>query len=86
MDSIAKIKNRSIKLVTEGVQKEYCRTAVLFYMLEGNAEFEYDNRNIKLKEADILVINRGTEYRMHGSDGLMIASLELTGRTFEWKI
>lgn len=83
MDSIAKIKNRSIKLVTEGVQKEYCRTAVLFYMLEGNAEFEYDNRNIKLKEADILVINRGTEYRMHGSDGLMIASLELTGRTFE---
>lgn len=38
---------------------------------------------INLKESDIFVINRGTNYEYHGSDNLMLASLELMGNAFE---
>lgn len=46
-------------------------------------EFEYDRRKVELKESDLLVINRGTEYMFHGMDHLMMATLELMGKTFE---
>ena len=56
---------------------------MLFYVLEGSVEFVYDHRKVELKESDILVINRGTEYMFHGTDDLMMATLELMGKTFE---
>lgn len=64
-------------------QPAYCRTAKLFYLLEGDAAFTYGSRQVTLGRSDILVINRGTEYCYTGSENLLLASLELTGETFE---
>lgn len=83
MESMAEIKNRSVEISTELYREDYCRTAVLFYILEGSSEFEFDNRKVKLQESDILVINRGTEYTLRGCGNFMLASLELMGKTFE---
>ena len=83
MVPVVEIKNRSVSISTVMEKKDYCRTAILFYVLEGNVEFAYDNRKVELNESGILVINRGTEYAFKGTDNLMMASLELMGKTFE---
>lgn len=79
----AEIKNRSVLISTDNQEDVYCRTAMLFYVLDGNVEIEYDMRKIRLKETDILVLNRGTSYSLQSAEPFVIASLELMGRTFE---
>ena len=51
--------------------------------MDRRAEFSYDNRHVTLNKSDLLVINKGTEYQYDGSDDLILAVLELMGRTFE---
>lgn len=83
MNPSAEIKNRTITFHTATRQNSYCRMATLFYVLEGQAAFAYDNRRVELDGSDILVINRGTEYICTGTKGMLLASLDLTGDTFE---
>ena len=83
MVPVVEIKNRSVEICTDTEKKGCIKTAMLFYVLEGSVEFVYDHRKVELKESDILVINRGTEYMFHGTDDLMMATLELMGKTFE---
>ena len=83
MASIVEIRNRKIEVTNVLQKNDYCRAAMLFYVLEGSASFYFGKRKAELREADILVINRGTEYSYQGTDGVLLASLELTGKTFE---
>lgn len=83
MESIVEIRNRKVEVTNVLQKNDYCRTAMLFYVLEGSVSFCFGKRKAELREADILVINRGTEYAYQGTDGMLLASLELTGKTFE---
>lgn len=83
MEQIVEIKNRNVNVTVTTHKKDYCRVAMLFYVLDGNATFEYNDKVIHLKESDVLVINRGSNYQYKGSNNLMLASLELMGSTFE---
>lgn len=77
------IRDKGIVINAATQKADYCRTAMLFYLLEGAAAFTYGSRQATLGRSDILVINRGTEYRYTGSEDILLASLELTGETFE---
>lgn len=83
MEQIAEIKSRSVNVTVTTHKKDYCRVAILFYVLDGNVTFKYNGKIIELKESDILVINRGSNYEYEGSSNLMLASLGLMGNTFE---
>lgn len=83
MEQIVEIKSRTINITVTAHKKDDCKVAMLFYVLDGNVTFEYNDKIIDLKESDILVINRGTSYEYNGSDNLMLASLELMGSAFE---
>lgn len=83
MEQNVEIKNRDVNVTVTTNKKDYCRVAMLFYVLDGNVTFKYNDKVINLKESDIFVINRGTNYEYHGSDNLMLASLELMGNAFE---
>lgn len=83
MKSEVRINNRRVAVTTALSREDYCRTAMLFYVLDGNVAFVCDNQTVELKKNDILAINRGTEYTYRGSGALMLASLELMGKTFE---
>ncbi len=83
MENAIEIRNRRIAIDTIRHREDYCKTAVLFEVLDGSAVFSYENHKVTLNKLDILVINRGTEYQYDASDDNIIASLELMGRTFE---
>lgn len=77
------IMNRSIAVTVATQKRDYCKSAMLFYVLDGTVAFEYENQTTKLKESDIFVLNRGLQYEYKGSDNLMMASLEMIGKAFE---
>lgn len=83
MESILEIKNRSIAIDTARRHREYCKTALLFFVLDGNVVFSYENRDVRLNRSDLLVLNKGCEFSYQGSDDILLASLELMGQTFE---
>lgn len=83
MERNSKDQNRNINIDIMTLKKGYCRFATLFYILEGSVTFEYNDKMVTLKESDILVINRGTNYQYKGADNLLLASLDLAGETFE---
>ncbi len=83
MEPIVEIRNRKVDITSVSQKNDYSRAAMLFYVLEGCVSFCYSKRKVQLREADVLVINRGTEYTYQGTDSMILASLELTGKTFE---
>ena len=64
-------------------REDYCKTAILFEVLDGNVTFSYENHKVTLNKRDLLVINKGTEYQYDASEDAILASLELMGKTFE---
>lgn len=83
MEQVVEIRSRNVNVTVTTCKKDDCRVAMLFYVMEGNVTFEYNDKVIKLKESDVLVINRGSSYHYQGTDNLMLASLELMGSAFE---
>lgn len=83
MSKAVEIKNRSVSFYAAAPANGTCKSATLFYLLEGRVAFAYDNRRAELGASDILVINRGTDYTCSGSEGVLLASLDLTEDTFE---
>ena len=83
METILEIKNRSIAINTARRHRDYCKTAMLFFVLDGNVVFSYENRDVRLNRSDLLVLNKGCEFSYQGSDDILLASLELMGQTFE---
>ena len=64
-------------------REDYCKTAILFEVLDGNVTFSYENHKVTLNKRDLLVINKGTEYQYDASEDIILASPELMGSTFE---
>ena len=83
MENIIEIRNRRVTIDAVRHREDYCKTAVLFEVLDGSATFSYEKHKVTMNKQDILVINKGTEYQYDGSDDILLASLELMGRTFE---
>ena len=83
MDFSAEIRKQGVSIDTDNQKDVYCKTAILFYILDGEVEIEYDMRKIQLKETDILALNRGTSYSLYGKEPFLVASVELMGSTFE---
>ena len=83
MENIIEIRNRRIAIDTARRREDYCKTAILFEVLDGSVTFFYDQHETVLNKQGILVINKGTEYRYEASEDIILASLELMGKTFE---
>lgn len=83
MNPVKAFRSKNIAIDTAARREGFCAHAELFFVLDGHALFSYDGRDVKLDKMGLLVINRGTEYRYEGSSDLILASLELTGTTFE---
>lgn len=83
MENIIEIRNRRVTIDAVRHREDYCKTAVLFEVLDGSVTFSYEKHKVTMNKQDILVINKGTEYQYDGSDDILLASLELMGRTFE---
>ena len=64
-------------------REDYCKTAILFEVLDGSVTFSYEKHKVTLNKRDLLVINKGTEYQYDASEDIILASLELMGSTFE---
>ena len=64
-------------------REDYCKTAILFEVLDGSVTFSYEKHKVTLNKRDLLVINKGMEYQYDASEDAILASLELMGKTFE---
>ena len=64
-------------------REDYCKTAILFEVLDGSVTFSYEKHKVTLNKRNLLVINKGTEYQYDASEDTILASLELMGSTFE---
>ena len=64
-------------------REDYCKTAILFEVLDGSVTFSYEKHKVTLNKRDLLVINKGTEYQYDASEDIILGSLELMGSTFE---
>lgn len=83
MDSAVETPAAIVAIETVSQYEGFCATAKLFFALDGNATFTFDNHTVRLGKMGVLAINRGTEYSYLGSEDLILASLDLTGRMFE---
>lgn len=83
MGKFTDLKSKGIDINTTAQKRGYCRFATIFYVLDGTVTFESENQTNVLRAADLIVLNQGTEYQYHGSDDLMIASLEFSESVFE---
>ena len=83
MENIVEIRNRRVTIHTDRHREDYCKTAVLFEVLDGSVTFFYEKHTVTLNKRDLLVINKGTEYQYDASEDIILASLELMGKTFE---
>ena len=83
MENIIEIRNRRITINTDMHREDYCKTAILFEVLDGSVTFSYEKHKVTLNKRNLLVINKGTEYQYDASEDTILASLELMGSTFE---
>ena len=54
-------------------REDYCKTAILFEVLDGSVTFSYEKHKVTLNKRNLLVINKGTEYQYDASEDIMIS-------------
>ena len=59
MENIIEIRNRRITINTDMHREDYCKTAILFEVLDGSVTFSYEKHKVTLNKRDLLVINKG---------------------------